>query len=132
MSPADGPRDPEGTARAGAERRPVSELVELASLSNDGRPPTPGRLRRALPPGWVLEPDGLHARRDGRVLFRDSWVLLAGLVSFGAAALGLFWWSFPRGWRGVTRAALLLGVILALGGLVAPLVTRAVYRRPRH
>lgn len=122
MSARDDPR---------AERLPLRELIDLEALRAQGREPSPARLRRALPPGWVLEPDGLHARRDTRVLFRDSWVLLLGLVSFGAAGLGLFWWSFPRGWGGVARAAVLLAAVLLLGGLVAPLVTRAVYRRPR-
>ncbi len=112
-----------------AKRVPVGELVDLEALARDGRPPTPARIRAALPRGWVLDADGRTARRDGRVFFRDSWVLLSGLIMFGAAGIGLFWQTFPRGWSGVTRAALLVAMMLVLGGVVAPLVTRAVYRR---
>ena len=85
-------------------------------------------LRGALPRGWVLEEDGLHARRDARLLFREGWVLILGLVSFGAVALGMFWSTFPRGGAGVLRFVLLVVTILVLGGLVAPSITRALKR----
>ncbi len=111
------------------ERVPIGELVDLELLSRDGRPATPARIREALPRGWVLDSDGQHARRDGRILFRESGVLVSGLLVFGAAALGLFWQTFPRGWSGVKRACVLVVVMLVLGGWIAPLVTRAVYRR---
>jgi hypothetical protein len=111
------------------ERVPLGELVDRRALAAQGGAPSRARIQRALPPGWVLDADGAHARRDARVLFRESWVLLAGLIVFGAAALGLFLETFPRGWRGVARALLLLGVLLALGGWVAPRITRAIYRR---
>jgi len=114
---------------SGPERVPVGELIDLERLARDGRPPTPARIRAALPRGWVLDADGRHARRDGRVLFRESWILVGALLTFGAAALGLFWQTFPRGWSGIVRALVLLLAMLALGGFVAPLVTRAVYRR---
>lgn len=120
--------EPGEAAGARGPRVPVETLVDLDSLGRGGRAPTPAELRRALPPGWVLEPDGRHARRDGRVLFRESWVLLTGLIVFGAAGIGLFWMTFPRGWGGVARAGVLVVAMVLLGGVVAPLVTRAVYR----
>ena len=111
------------------ERVPIEELVDLEALRADGREPTPARLRAALPRGWVLEDDHRHARRDARLLFREGWILLVGLVVFGSAAVGLFWMTFPRGWAGVGRALVLLVVLLVLGGLVAPMITRALNRR---
>ena len=113
----------------GGERVPVEELVDLDALGRAGRGPTPAQLRAALPPGWVLEPDGRTARRDGRLLHRHGLVLVVGLLAFGAAAVGLFWSTFPRGWAGVGRAVVLLGVLLLAGGLIAPAVTRALHRR---
>ena len=107
----------------------VEELVDLAKLGRDERRPTPSELRAALPLGWVLDDDGEHAIRDRRVFFGRSWVLLTGLVMFGAAAIGLFATTLPRGWRGVTRAAILVGLLLVIGGLIGPLVTRALHRR---
>jgi tellurite resistance protein TehA-like permease len=56
-------------------------------------------------------------------------VLLVGLVTFGTVALGLFWSTFPRGWRGVTRLGILLVAFVVIGGFVAPLITRALNRR---
>ena len=111
------------------ERVPVAELVDVEALGRGDRPPTPAQLRAALPPGWVLDEDGITARRDGRALHRHGIVLIIGLVAFGAAGLGLFWTTFPRGWDGITRAAILLVVLFVAGGLVAPLVTRALNRR---
>jgi len=108
---------------------PVEQLVDLSRLRSDGRAPTPGEIRAALPPGWVLGSDGRHARRDLRVLARDGWVLVLGLACFGAAALGLFWQTFPRGWRGVGRFAALVATVLVAGGLVAPRITRALQAR---
>ena len=125
-------REPAAHEASGGTRRervPVSDLVDLERLAADGRPLTPARLRAALPRGWVLEPDGVHARRDLRLLFREGWILAVGLVSFGAAALGLFWWSFPRGVAGFLRFTLVIVVVLVAGGLVAPVVTRALNRR---
>jgi hypothetical protein len=108
---------------------PVEELVDLDQLARGGRALTPARLRAALPRGWVLEDDHRHARRDARLLFREGWILIAGLVAFGSAAIGLFYFTLPRGWPGVARAAILLAVLLVLGGLVAPAITRALHRR---
>jgi hypothetical protein len=41
----------------------------------------------------------------------------------------LFWSTFPRGWSGVLRGAILVVAMLVIGGLVAPMVTRALHRR---
>jgi hypothetical protein len=111
------------------ERVRIEELVDLEALRADGREPTPARLRAALPRGWVLEDDHRHARRDLRLFFREAWVLVAGLVIFGSSAVLLFWSTFPRGWSGVVRGAVLVVVMVFIGGLVAPLVTRALHRR---
>ena len=112
-----------------SEPVPIEQLVDLDALGRGGRAVTPARLRAALPRGWVLEDDHRHARRDARLLFREGWILIVGLVAFGSAAIGLFYLTFPRGWPGVARAAVLLAVLLVLGGLVAPMVTRAMHRR---
>ena len=111
------------------DRVPIEDLVDLAALRDDGRDPTPTQLRQALPAGWVLDEDGRHARRDLRVLARDGWVLLIGLVLFGAAGFFLFWDSFPRGWRGLGRFAVLIALVLFAGGLAGPMITRALKRR---
>ncbi len=108
---------------------PVEELIDLSSLRSDGRAPTPKQIREALPPGWALDVDGITAFRDGRVFFRDSWVLILGLVCFGAAGVGLFWFAMPSGFAGVVRLIATIAVVLLAGGLVGPLVTRALNRR---
>jgi hypothetical protein len=107
----------------------VDELIDLDELRRQGRPPTPAQIRAAMPPGWVLEEDGEHARRDLRLLFRRGWILVLALICFGAAGVGLFWSAFPRGWAGLARVAILLAVLLLIGGLLAPAITRALYRR---
>lgn len=113
-------------------RRPIEELVDLDSLSQEGRKPSPRAIREALPPGWVLDEDGESARRDLRILAREGWVLALGLVLFGGAAIILFMETFPKGWRGVGRAGLMIVVVLVAGGLVGPLITRALNRRAGH
>ena len=106
----------------------VRELVDLDSIGPGHRPPTPAELRAALPRGWVLEPDGEHARRDVRLFFRESWILIVGLVVFGGVGAALFWQTFPSGWRGVFRLVGLLALVLLAGGVVGPMVTRALNR----
>jgi hypothetical protein len=115
--------------RAREDGVPLEELVDLEALRRGGREPTRSELRAALPRGWVLCDDGRHARRDARLLFREGWILLVGLIVFGLAGAGLFVWSFPSGWAGVLRFLVLVGVLLLVGGLVAPIVTRALRRR---
>lgn len=68
------------------------------------------------------------ATRDRRWLFRESWVLLLGLVCFGAGGLTFLWGAMPRGWQGLLRLALLLGIVLLVGGLVGPMISRALLR----
>lgn len=110
---------------------PVEELIDLASLRSDGRPPTPKQIREALPPGWALSEDNVTAFRDGRLFFKDGWVMILGLVSFGVAGLGFFWFAMPRGWAGFGRLAATIGIVAVAGGLVAPLITRALNRPTR-
>ena len=111
------------------QRVRVDELVDLSKIRSDGRPPTPAQLRAALPNGWKLDDDGVHAVRDLRLFFSQSWVLVLGLVMFGAAAIGLFATTFPRGERALLRVAILVGVMIVIGGVIGPLVTRALNRR---
>jgi hypothetical protein len=111
------------------ERVHVSELVDLDALSEGGRPPHPARLRAALPRGWVLEPDGEHARRDLRLFFREGWILIVGMAVFGGIALLSFWSVFPAGLSGFLRFAGLVLVVLLVGGVVGPIVTRALMRK---
>ena len=111
------------------ERVPVEELVDLDLLRVDGQPPSARRIRAALPRGWVLEEDGRHARRDLRLFFREAWILLVGLFSFGSVALFLFWSALPRDLGDALRFLALLGGLLLVGDLVAPIVTRALYRK---
>ena len=110
-----------------SELVPLENLVDADALrAARGRP---ADLRAALPRGWVPADDGLHARRDRRLLFREGWVLIAGLVVFGAAGASFLWGAMPHGWSGVLRiGGLALAVALA-GGIVAPIVTRALARR---
>ena len=112
-------------------RVPIEQLVDLKALARPGRPATPASIRAALPAGWVLDPDGKHAHRDLRVLAKDGWVLVIGLVCFGAAGLGLFWTTFPSGWRGIGRFLFLIVVVIGMGGIVGPMITRALMRKPR-
>lgn len=111
------------------DRAPVSELVDLARLSEGGAPPSKRRIRAALPRGWVLEEDGIHARRDLRLFFREGWILLVGLLTFGSVGLAFLWGAMPRGWRGLGRFGLLVAVVLLVGGLVGPLISRALHQK---
>ena len=114
-----------------AKRRlvPLRELVDLDALGRNRRPPSPREIRAALPRGWALAADGEHAYRDARLFFREAWILILGLVVFGSVGLGFLWGAMPDGWRGALRLALLLGVVLVVGGLVGPRITRALMRR---
>jgi len=112
-----------------AMRVPVEQLIDLAKLGTPERKPTPREIRDALPRGWVLEEDGVTARSDARLLFKEGWVLIVGLVSFGAAAIGLFYMTLPRGAGGWLRLVLMIVVLIIAGGIVGPIVTRALNRR---
>lgn len=113
------------------DKVPIEQLVDLEGLRKDKQRPTPKQIREALPPGWVLDEDNLHARRDLRVLAKDGWVLVIGLVVFGGAGFFLFYDSFPRGWRGISRFGLLIVLILFAGGIVGPMITKALTRKPK-
>jgi hypothetical protein len=108
---------------------PVEQVVDLFRLPSGGCPPTPHEIREALPRGWVLDEDGVTAQSDARLLFKEGWVLIVGLVCFGAAVIGLFYFTFPRGGAGWLRVAILIGLVVIAGGLVAPIITRALTRR---
>lgn len=108
---------------------PIEQLVDLESLRSDGQRPTPKQIREALPAGWVLDEDGQHARRDLRVLARDGWVLVVGLISFGIAGFFLFYDSFPRGWAGIARFGVLILLVLFAGGIAGPMITKALIRK---
>lgn len=123
------PESPESRAPGHSDTVPVTELVDLAALTSEDRPPTAREIRAALPRGWVLEPDGVTARRDLRLFFREGWILVLGLVLFGAGGAIFFWDVFPRGWDGVLRLVLLVGAVLLAAGVVAPIITRALYKK---
>ncbi len=114
---------------AGRARVPLSDLIDVERVGPGDRPPTPRELREALPRGWALDDDNLHAHRDLRLFFREGWILLTGLFLFGTFGLFFLVGAMPRGWGGFVRLAVLLIVILAVGGLVGPMVTRALHRR---
>lgn len=108
----------------------VDEVLDRAALERRlGRRPTQRDLREALPVGLCLDADGVHVRRDQRLFARHSAVLVIGLVAFGLAGLWLFQETFPSGWRGVLRFVLLISIVALAGGVVGPLVTRALLRR---
>lgn len=111
-------------------RVPIEQLVDPAVLGDGSRPVHPYKLRDALPPGWILEPDLKHARRDRRLLAGGGWVLVIGMVSFGSVALMLWRDTFPKGIGPYLRLGGLLAVILLVGGFVAPMITRALTRGP--
>ncbi len=67
--------------------------------------------------------------RQERQARRQGWVLVLGLVSFGVLAVALFYETFPRGWRGIARGVTLLALMLLLGGVIAPIVSRALLKR---
>jgi hypothetical protein len=130
--PAPDPAQGGGQAPPTADRVPIGDLIDLPRLeAARGRPLLQREVRAALPRGWVLEDDGLHARRDLRLLFREGWILLVGMALFGGLALAIFWQAFPRGWRGLASFLGLLLAVLIVGGLVAPMITRALYRGRR-
>lgn len=114
------------------ERIPVSELVDLEALRAKGRPITPRALREALPRGWALEDDGEHAHRDVRLLFREGWILAVGLIVFGSVGGAFVWGAMPKGGAGFLRLALLFVVLLVIGGIIAPWITRTLNRGTRR
>ena len=132
-APIEGAPASDGTPSGGAEASsfvPIEDLIDLEALRAEaGRDPSPARLRAALPRGWALAEDNRHAYPDARLLFREGWILILGLVVFGSVGLGFLWGAMPRGRGGVGRFLLLIGVVAVLGGVVAPRITRALNRR---
>jgi len=114
---------------SGRELVPVEELIDVGALAEPGRPVTPRRIREALPRGWALADDNLHAYRDARLFFREGWILLVGLAVFGSIGGAFVLGAMPKGWGGVLRLGGLVLVLVLLGGVVAPMVTRALHRR---
>jgi hypothetical protein len=111
------------------ERVPIEQLVDLSKAGRGGAPPTPSDLRRALPKGWVLDDDGRHAIRDRRVLFGGGWLLLTAMVVFGALSIAIYASTAPRGWTALTRVGILVLVVVLIGGVIGPLITRALIRK---
>jgi hypothetical protein len=105
---------------------PIEELVDPALFGDGTKTPHPYKLRDALPPGWILEPDLKHARRDRRVLAGGGWVLVIGMISFGTVAFFIFRDAFPKGFGGFLRLGAMLAIVLLAGGIVGPMVTRIV------
>lgn len=107
-------------------RVPLEDLIDPEILGDGSKPVHPYKLRDALPNGWILEPDLKHARRDRRLLAGGGWVLVVGLVSFGSVAFLIFRDAFPRGPGAFLRLFGLLAIVLLAGGIVGPIVTRAL------
>ena len=110
--------------------QPIEEVLDLAALEQElGRRPSPSQIRAALPRGLVLDEDGRHVRPDQRLLVRHSWVLISALILFGGASLWLFHDTLPGGWRGAGRLLGLVAAMALAGGVVGPMVTRAILSR---
>jgi len=123
MSGAPPPADPR------RERVPISELIDLDALQADGRELNPREIRAHLPRGWVLDPDHLHAHRDVRLFFREGWILLCGLVIFGAIGGTFVWGGLPEGWEGILKLLLALVLLVVAGGVAGPTITRTLGRK---
>jgi len=110
---------------------PLHELVDPERLRALGPSPSPAALRALLPRGWVPAGDGLHARRDLRLFFREGWILVVCLVVFGALGAMFVLGAVPRGWSGALRVLGLVAVVWLAACIAGPLVTRALRRPPR-
>lgn len=105
---------------------PIAELLDLDQIGPGHRPPTPREIRAALPLGWVYDEVRREAHRDLRLFFSRSWIMILGMVTFGAAGIGFFIYALPRGAYGWLRFLLMLLAVLLAGGIVGPLITRAL------
>ena len=112
------------------EHVPVEELLDLSQVGPGNRPPTPRELRGALPRGWALDDNGTTAHRDARLLFREGWILIIGMLLFGIGAVIFFSSVLPHGWAGFLRFAGVAVAVLLAGGIVGPIISRALLRRP--
>jgi len=104
----------------------LHELIDPARLRALGPSPSPAALRALLPRGWVPCADGLHARRDLRLFFREGWILVLCLVVFGSLGAMFVLGAVPRGWDGVLRVVGLVAIVWLAAGLAGPLITRAL------
>lgn len=111
------------------EHVPIEELIDVSAVGPGTRPPSPRELREALPRGWALDDNNRTAHRDVRLLFREGWILVIGMLLFGAAALFFFQSVLPRGWAGFLRFAAAAVAVLLVGGVVGPLISKALLRR---
>jgi len=110
-------------------RAKISELVEGERLRALGPEPSVHELRKALPRGWLLEADRVHARRDLRLFFREGWMLALCLLVFGALGALFLLGAAPRGWSGVLRLIGLVAAVALAGGIAGPVITRALRDR---
>ena len=106
----------------------IAELVDPARLRALGPRPSPAALRACLPRGWVLAEDGLHARRDLRLFFREGWILVLCLIVFGTVGAMFVLGAVPRGWSGLLRVLGLVAIVWLAAGLAGPRITRALRR----
>jgi len=113
------------------KRRRIEALVNLESSSENGATPSARRIRAALPRGWVLEDDGRHARRDRRLFFRQSWILLFALVAFASVAVVFFWGALPHSLLGFARVLAMIALVLVVGGVAGPLISRSLQQRDK-
>ena len=111
------------------ELTPIGQLIDLEALTAPQRPLTPRRIREALPRGWALADDHQHAYRDTRLLFREGWILMLGMLIFGAFGALFIFRGLPPGLGGIARLLGLLAILLLVGGYVGPLITRALNKR---
>ena len=123
------PPDGAGPSGDGREHVPISELLDLDALQAGGKELTPREIRAHLPRGWVLDPDHRHAHRDVRLFFREGWILLCGLVIFGAIGGTFVWGGLPRGSEGILKLLLALVLLIVAGGVAGPTITRTLMRK---
>ena len=113
------------------KRVPIAELVDPERLRALGPAPAPASLRALLPRGWVPAEDGVSARRDLRLFFREGWILVLCLVVFGSIGAMFVLGAVPRGWAGALRVLALVAVVWLAAGVAGPLITRALRRSSR-
>jgi len=111
------------------EHVPIEDLIDVSAVGPGTRPPSPRELREALPRGWALDDNNRTAHRDVRLLFREGWILVIGMALFGAGALFFFQSVLPRGFAGFLRFGAVVVAVLLVGGLVGPLISKALLRR---
>ena len=86
--------------------------------------PHPIDLDARVPQARLLS--GIEVHRDARLLFREGWILLLGLVLFGALGSVFLAGGLPRGLGGILRLGVSAVVLVLVGGLVAPWITKTL------